>query len=1224
MNHVERLSAMPQFLRDSNLWAGLLSPLSRFGKLKIHQPLRVATGSHRRGSFGEQGNISNLGRREQALLDIARGFLERGLWTLPTWGIEQQTAKNFELAASVSLVPIDSRSGCLGFKPIQKNSIKDPDKGFHNALVTARWQCEITDFESEIDRIWRSQEQTKMGSAAEEKFLRQVLAPVLRFPLLDFLRLQPDALSLGLDPIEFHRQRPDFVLENFRGLRLVIEVDGGQHEETGQKMLDDRRKEALKKAGFTVWSVQTKDLADIERLRKELTAILHGKEGKPHWGIEQLISKPRSGSIINCVWGPTANARVQSLIIDAIDSGFLSWDGHWKIKIDELDTNVAAQATSDFQSWFGRLRILHGFSDCPKITNPSAKECPDIILYVSVLCPRPPVNTNNQSVFWSCPANEVAPEPRRKFRDRLVLNSPPSKAILEKILQDFFRKKEFREGQVEILARALSGRDVVGLLPTGAGKSLTYQLAGLLLGGLTIYVSPLKSLLQDQRESLLKYGIDLAQAISSDLETEERQMVEGLLKTGGIRYLLIAPERFLNKSFRDTLDQFRAQFGGICQIVIDECHCVSEWGHDFRPAYLSLGRIARARTKRLNVSAPLVALTGTASSIVLDDVQRELGVTSPEATVRAKGMDRPEISMTVLRLSQSQKHYEILRLVREFMINYNNPTEGLLVFCRFAGGKEGVIGTSAALASEISPDDLRFFSGSSPNWRQYTAFRRRKKAADLSNDEVDGVIPDWARSSSGSLDDWAQVKMRNQRDFISGNGDNSFRVMVATNAFGMGIDKPSIRHVIHIMAPQSPEAYYQEVGRAARDQLSATATLLFSDEHSSTSDELLSPQLDISEAKDVYERFCKENQYAGGDFIRTFYFHNNRFAGPDDEAIHVIETLKNIRDLLTRDSEIIIPYRPVVISENQGESTPKVWNQETNLEFAIVRLMVLGVVDDYTKDYNKKHYEVILEKDWVRVRADLNSLTDYLATRFQIYLSRYEINPDPSRLAPIREAKTIESCEKATANGLVAYVYDQVERKRRQASRQMLELARIGADNPEAFRRDLLLYLQPSRKFTAELEALIRKPEIDAWVAILDKMETPPDVRELHWSCQRVLESYPTHPSLLALSSCTRSGADDHEIARSVEEFSAALKFALQNHSVAGAEKIGRSIVESAKRVDTSLAQKLGEAFGVWLIRNGKSGKAISEFYQMTKVRNCWLETVLHSVNEDLPRPGGL
>src|SRR5262249_3617003 len=158
-----------------------------------------------------------------------------------------------------------------------------------------------------------------------------VLVPVLRLPLLDFLQLQRDLPSLGLDPVEFARQRADFVLETHRGLKLLIEVDGGQHQETNQAALDTKRDKARRERAWMVWRVPTTALGDTAGLRNQLAAYLKREDGKAHWGVEQLLTTPRPRPLITCVWGATACARIQFLLLEAIREGILPWASPWEV-----------------------------------------------------------------------------------------------------------------------------------------------------------------------------------------------------------------------------------------------------------------------------------------------------------------------------------------------------------------------------------------------------------------------------------------------------------------------------------------------------------------------------------------------------------------------------------------------------------------------------------------------------------------------------------------------------------------------------------------------------------------------------------------------------------------------------------------------------------------------------------------------------------------------------
>ena len=1212
MNVVSRLSSMPLFLRKQNFWNRILDPLAQSGSNARFSALRMAAATHRWSLDSKGFGFSNLTPKQQGLIDIAQSILERGAWTLPTWRMEQYLAEKAVQDLGWSLSADDPNAGNLSYSVESAKT----DAHFQNCLVTGRWPCEC---EAEaIDEIWNNFEGDEPGSEAERQLFEDVLVPVLGFPLLDFLRLQPALLTLGLDPLVFAEQRADFSLDTGRGLKLLIEVDGSQHIGSSQKLLDKKRDDALRNEGWRIWRIPTSQLGNAEILKQQLKEFLAAKKGATDWGGLPRIQTPRSPELLTCIWGATAVARIQYLLLEALRSGLLLWNEPWRVAVVEADTSIGKQALEDFQDWFGRLREIFSEAKAPEVvavgTDP--EDNAQLIIDISVIQPHRSVLDIDVPIAWSRPANFVGPIPKRKFFSRILAAEPPTEFLVESFIQDLLRKPGLREGQLDIISRILMGQDVIGLLPTGGGKSLTYQLCGLLLGGLTIYVSPLKSLLQDQRERFLALGIDLVQEISSALSSTAKLQAGQLLTTGGVRFLLIAPERFLVDNFRLQLAQFRVQHGDVSQVVIDECHCVSEWGHDFRPAYLSLSRIVKERTKRLDVSAPLIALTGTASSIVLSDVKRELGILDETATVRAKRLDRPEITMSCVKLRNKEKVSALQQNTQDFLINAVAPTDGLLVFSRFIGGLEGVVGVTSSIMAVVPHDNLRFYSGSHPKWKQFSAFATKRKTKEISDKEALNSMPLWALSPEGKPLEWEQVKSKVQSDFICGL-PGSYQVLVATNAFGMGIDKPSIRRVIHYMTPQSPEAYYQEVGRAGRDKKASTAVLLFSDEEPEVTDKILDPGASIEEAKRVYKEFTEKHSFQGGDFIRTFYFHQKSFSGPEKEAKVIIKLLQEVRSRISSESALTFEYAPESPDEDASSDA---WHSEKNLEYGIVRLIVLGVVRDYTKDYNKKQFDLLLAPDWEAVLDDPDALAEYYSGHFRQYAHRYQTYLKAQGEEQILASVTIQEIEAATAKAIVSFVYEQIERKRRQASRQMLELARVGAKDQELFRERLNHYLQVSEKFTRELEVMAHSEVATAWHELLISVGSRDELAELHGACQRVLESYPTHPGLLSISASTRLKPTKDDLKRSEEELNAALLYTIQVGGIDDAKGLGDAVANYVADVDEVLADTLHSVFGLWLMKNDRKDEAIKRFFMRKPVRDYWISGILRDVRETVPR----
>jgi len=326
------------------------------------------------------------------------------------------------------------------------------------------------------------------------------------------------------------------------------------------------------------------------------------------------------------------------------------------------------------------------------------------------------------------------------------------------LLKQFFGFSSFRPLQEEIIRDALAGRDVLALLPTGGGKSLCFQLPALARPGLTVVVSPLISLMKDQVDALQASGVPATFLNSSLKPDESRARLRGL-HSGEYRLLYVAPERMMLSGFLSNLRQWNVSL-----LAIDEAHCISEWGHDFRPEYR---RLAELRSQFPEV--PLMALTATATERVRLDIVKQLRLREPQRYVAS--FNRPNLTYRVL--PKSKAYEQVLHFLA------TRPNDSGIVYCQSRKSAERV-------------------------------------AARLSDD---GVI---AKPYHAGLD--AKERSANQELFLR----DEVRVICATIAFGMGINKPNVRFVIHHDLPKNVEGYYQETGRAGRDGLPSECLLLFS------------------------------------------------------------------------------------------------------------------------------------------------------------------------------------------------------------------------------------------------------------------------------------------------------------------------------------------------------------------------------------------------------------
>lgn len=975
-----------------------------------------------------------------------------------------------------------------------------------------------------------------MDSEEERRFFCQVIPQAVRAGVWQWFEPQkPFAELLPPEYAAMHfDQRVDFALA-IPGVRAVVEVDGSQHERSVQAVADRRRDASLEQQGWQTRRIPTRQLYDASA-HAQVAELAVGSafcDFARYNCLKPLWQHPLDRCALRLVLAPFGIARLQSALLRAIEDSVLSLrQATWRLVIVERDVpcallalvdfrmqlealcsllkldwqlpkmEVAVYCTSEFASFGSSISeaVLnqHGIQARQAVMDgavPNGDRRADLLLDVSVWQRDGYNRTEARWIDQHVSAQGAAYEIRSSFSScdaRRVSALDPiaypvddsSLPALKYFLQNIFRKNDFRDGQFSILRRALALKPVIGLLPTGAGKSLCYQLAALLQPGMTIVIDPIVSLMVDQIDNLkTNSAIDWVSSISSWQDAEDKTAVQAAMGNGKVKILFVSPERLQSEAFRNKLREYAIAYAAP-YAVIDEAHCVSEWGHDFRTSYLRLADTLREYAQHCGKGPTVLALTGTASYSVLSDVQREIGVDEEEAQVYPKSFDREELHFYVIQSASDQKPLELYALLQSRLPQYFQESDWQALYLR----RDGV--TKAGIV--------------------FTPHAKGEFGANYISTLLSQKLNTGVGSFTGQ--DGKEEKSQVQSDFKN----NKFPLLVATKSFGMGIDKSNIRYTVHYNIPPSLEAFYQEAGRAGRDRNPAACWLLFSDDDPSDTDLALAPEAEDA----VLERTA--NGHGSSDVRRLLWLHRNSFQGPTKEMDAIRTLYKEFVAPRLKGQPIGKPVKieiPFGVSNSGHDATQK------ERDKALYRLRILGLVLDYTFDYNGKVFAV---------NACVQT-EDQLLVNLQRYIGRYKVqevvDAIPSLVAQEPGATMLGKC----AAYLLRFVYAEIEKKRRAAIRSMVEVARKAAsysdleEQDNYVRGELRAYLEKS-PFTDALLELALQTEPKQWFSVLEMrdtngislLSTVDGVRQLVGGCRRMLESYVEHPGLLFLSSVGR------------------------------------------------------------------------------------------------------
>lgn len=833
--------------------------------------------------------------------------------------------------------------------------------------------------------------------------------------------------------------------------------------------------------------------------------------GCPTLASKKVLSYVSNMSDVQKAKSLNAIARIQKTFIEAIISERLDPNKReWKILIIEDNTSVAKISLEDFSEAYHNLIAMTKDYDhmvLPKLSVSTKNDASSEIEYDAVI---------DVSIDQICNAKEVAFSKFKASNDCYFIVRSSEKVYEERILYTterirykafvernsqglynnietncsklryflrlIFRKEDFRPGQLPILSRALQLKSVIGLLPTGGGKSLTYQLAAILQPAVTLVVDPLKGLMKDQYDGLLNIGIDCISYINSDITKnyEEGRSREQALTGSQVQIMFLSPERLSIYRFRQVLRSMRESGVYFAYGVIDEVHCVSEWGHDFRLAYLHLGRnlynyVFPKEVEGEDNHISLFGLTATASFDVLADVERELSGPNAysledDATVRYENTNRLELQYYIYEVDakdaknawevgdiKEAKLLEVVNDATQKIVEIQDNSAVEYIKERFIE-RENLM--DSAVVNKIHNTNLEvnverdWYNQTTTNTAGIVFCIRASAKANLSVPTVEATLRNNGLESISTYKGGDDTTC--QDSFLKGKTN----LMVATKAFGMGIDKPNVRMTFHLNYPNSLESFVQEAGRAGRDKKMALATIMYSPKKFWVKNVKTGKWQEFS-ADYTNNKFFYDSNFLGEEFelfVMELLMNNLQVKISNEEfngisVPHIVDTQGIVRFIKSYKTGHILTY---YVSYEEDEQVLDRYNQylvaklmpvfetanakklktakgfgfikdygsakyKDAIQKAIYRMCVIGLIDDFTEDYSKRTFRI------TTICQDESEYYEHLRLYYRKYYSAERVE---SMMAEVKAFANTEGVIMACLKHLTSFIYKSIADKR--------------------------------------------------------------------------------------------------------------------------------------------------------------------------------------------------